>query len=509
MTKFFGGMIRASAFVRKEIFDILRQPRLIFALVLGPFIILFLFGIGYHNQPRSLRTLFVAQQNSSLDQNIQQFSNAMEQQLTLVGITYNQSDALDKLRRGEVDLVIVEPQKAYDTVMGNEQAVFTLYSSEIDPVQISYIEYIGTVFVDMVNRSVLVSVTSNEQKNSAGIHNDLQLAHQNTTALRQDIQSGDNAAAQQNQQSLNTNVNAIILGINTIGLLSSVQQTTGATGNDSGSITSTITDLQQNTNQLNDTTRSKDQRLTNIDNIDKDITDLDNNLSTFQNINPEIIVSPFRSETKNITSIQPSESDFFAPAVLALLLQHLAVSFAALSIVRERSSGAMELFRVSPLSAGEALSGKYVSYMLFGVVIAAILSGLLVYVLHIPMLGNWAYFTLVIMALLFTSLGFGFIISILSQTDSQAIQFSMIILLSSVFFSGLFINLEYLINPVNIFSWLLPTTYATPLLRDITLHGYAPNWMLLGGLIAIGLVLMIISWLLMRRLTSSEQRTFK
>ncbi len=59
MSKFFRGTIRASAFLRKEIFDILRQPRLIFALVLGPFIILFLFGMGYHSQPPNLRTLIV------------------------------------------------------------------------------------------------------------------------------------------------------------------------------------------------------------------------------------------------------------------------------------------------------------------------------------------------------------------------------------------------------------------------------------------------------------------
>ena len=33
--------------------------RLILTLVLGPFLILLLFGIGYRNQARDLRTLFV------------------------------------------------------------------------------------------------------------------------------------------------------------------------------------------------------------------------------------------------------------------------------------------------------------------------------------------------------------------------------------------------------------------------------------------------------------------
>ncbi len=507
MTKFFRGIIRASAFLRKEIFDILRQPRLILTLVFGPFIILFLFGIGYRNQARSLRTLFVAQQDSPLAQNIQQLSKSMAPELVYMGILENESDALDKLRRGEVDLVIVAPQNAYDTVLNNQQAVFTLYYNEIDPVQISYIQYFGAIFVDAVNRAVLVTITANGQKDSASIHNDLQLAHQSTTALRQAIQSGDEVAAKQNQQGLNTNVNAISLGVGaSLGLVNSIQQTTGGDASQTSPLMSTLTDLQQNADQLNNTSSSTEQRLTNIDKIEKDLTDLDSNLTQFESIDPNIIINPFRSETKSIALIQLSEADFFAPAVLALLLQHIAVTFAALSIVRERNSGTMELFRVSPLSAGEALFGKYISYMLFGVVITAILSALLVFVLHVPMLGNWAYFVLVIVALLFTSMGIGFTISILSQTDSQAVQFSMIILLGSVFFSGFFIGLEYLSYPVKVISWLLPTTYSAILLRGITLNGDAPNWLLLGGLVGIGLVFMIISWLLMRRLTSSGQR---
>jgi ABC-2 type transport system permease protein len=143
--------------------------------------------------------------------------------------------------------------------------------------------------------------------------------------------------------------------------------------------------------------------------------------------------------------------------------------------------------------------------MLFGGVIAAILSALLVFVLHVPMLGSWWYFTLVIAAVLFTSLGIGFTISIISQTDSQAVQYSMIVLLASVFFSGFIMSLDMLLKPVRVISWMLPTTYGTLILRDIALRGIAPNWPLLGGLVAIGLVLMLISWRLLRRLITSSQ----
>ena len=507
MGNFFRGMIRASSFFRKEIFEILRQPRLVATLVLGPFLILFVFGIGYRNQARALRTLFVAQPNSTLAQDIQQNKQSMGSWLIYAGVTGDQKEALDRLNRGQVDLVIVEPEDATNTIKKNQQAIFTLYHHEIDPAQVSYIAYFGQIYVNALNQLVLRSFAVQGQKDAANLHNNLQEAHQNVSAMRQAVQSGDETLAQQKQQGLASNVDAVSLAVGaSLGLLDGMQQTKGVNGGNADPVQSTLTELRQNTNQLNNSSSAnKAERLARLDKIDKDITDLDGKLAEFQSIDPSIIVSPFHSETKSITPVQPSLSDFFAPAVLALLLQHLAVTFAALSIVRERNVGTMELFRVSPLSAAEALFGKYISYMLFGGVIAAILSALLAFALHVPMLGNWWYFALVIAAVLFTSLGIGFAISIVSQTDSQAVQYSMIVLLTSVFFSGFIMSLDMLLPPVRVISWLLPTTYGTLLLRDIALRGTDPNWLLLGGLAAIGLVLMLISWRLMRRLISSSQ----
>jgi ABC-2 type transport system permease protein len=117
MGNFFRGMIRASSFFRKEIFEILRQPRLVATLVLGPFLILFIFGIGYRAQSRTLRTLFVAQPNSPIAaQDIQQYGKSVGSVLIYAGVTGDQKEALDRLNRGQVDLVIVEPGDATSTV---------------------------------------------------------------------------------------------------------------------------------------------------------------------------------------------------------------------------------------------------------------------------------------------------------------------------------------------------------------------------------------------------------
>src|SRR5512143_1322381 len=95
MRDFFRAIIRASAFLRKEIFEILRQPRLVTTLVVGPFLILFIFGIGYRGTARTLRTLFVTQQDSPIAaQEIKQYGETLSAQLTFVGTTGDQAAAL-------------------------------------------------------------------------------------------------------------------------------------------------------------------------------------------------------------------------------------------------------------------------------------------------------------------------------------------------------------------------------------------------------------------------------
>ena len=50
MIRSFKFLIRISSFLGKEMTEIFRQPRLILTLVLGPFLIMLLFGLAYPNQ---------------------------------------------------------------------------------------------------------------------------------------------------------------------------------------------------------------------------------------------------------------------------------------------------------------------------------------------------------------------------------------------------------------------------------------------------------------------------
>jgi ABC-2 type transport system permease protein len=494
-------LIRISAFVTKEIAEVMRQPRLLLTLVLGPFLILLLFGVGYRNQARVLRTLFVTPADSPLRQQIEEYAPTLGDQLDFQGIVATKEEALARLRRGEIDVVVVTPENAYATIQSSQQAAFELFHREIDPFQVDYVTYFGQLYIDEVNRRVLLAVTQQGQTDANQVEDDVKAARANAAAMRQALQAGNRDQARQEQGQLVQRVDNISLALGaSLGLLSGVQANVGGGTDEAAQIMDSLASVRQNTDSLNDSQASGSaQELEQATQVETDLAKLEERLQAFTSIDANVLVRPFRSEAKSIATLQPRPIDFFAPAVLALLLQHLAITFAALSIVRERSGGTMELFRVSPLSAAETLIGKYVSYLIFGTVIGVLLTLLLIFGLQMPMLGNWWNYALVVLALLFTSLGFGFVISLISQTDSQAVQYTMLLLLTSVFFSGFMMSLDTITPAVRVVSWSLPTTYGIVLLRDLVLRGVPPDAGLLGGLAGIGLGLCLLAWWMLRR----------
>jgi len=422
--------------MNKELTEIFRQPRLILTMVLGPFLIMFLFGLGYPDQNRRLRTTFVAEDPTFFQTNAQLFTESVDPAIVDQDVENDRDLALAKLALNQTDLVIVVPANAMETVQNNQQAEFTIYHNEVDPFQIAYIQSVARIYVDQVNRRLLENVTEEGQASAGNVQKDLEEAIAKTKALRQTVPAGETATQ--------------------------------------------VADLEQ------------------------DLTTVHDQLTAFQSVGSSVLVNPFNASTTPLSNVIFNPTEFFAPAVIVLLLQHLSITFASLSIVRERRSGIMELFRAAPISAFETLLGKFLSYMLFEILLAGVITVLAVYVLKVPMLGQWSNYALAVIVLLFTALGVGFLISLISETDTQAVQYSMLLLLASIFFSGFFLDLRLMWQPIKILAWSLPATYGIRMLQDIMLRGAPAPLAVLQGVALIGIGLFIVSWLLLRRMLEAQ-----
>lgn len=496
--------VRTFAFVRKEVVEIIRQPRLLVTLVAGPFLILLLVGVGYSSTPRSLRTLFVAQTGSEMEKQINQYGDKFGPSLIYAGMTDNERQALDQLRAGAVDVVAVAPSDPLAKIRNSEQAQFTLFHNEIDPMQAAYVNYFGITMINEVNNLVLQQAAVQGQRESKTLQQTVREMKGNATAAREALARADVAQARNQRRALDTNLTLAEAAIG--GSLSLLSEVEPANSNGdtltASEMRAILSDLRSDVNATQGIETDKSDYSAEIARLQKAedrLTKLDAGMTEFQNIQPNVLVRPFASKAVSVSPTEPTITDYFAPAVIVLLLQHLAVTFAALSLVKEKQSGAIELFRASPLNAFEALLGKYLSYLLFSGFVGTILTLLILWVLRVPMLGNWYQYAVVVSGLLFASLSIGFFISLIAKTDSQAVQFSMLVLLASVFFAGVFLSLQTLLFPVSLISWGIPATYGVALLQNIMLRGALPSPLWLAGLTAIGVLLFFVNMLLLHR----------
>jgi ABC-2 type transport system permease protein len=119
--------------------------------------------------------------------------------------------------------------------------------------------------------------------------------------------------------------------------------------------------------------------------------------------------------------------------------------------------------------------------------------------MRVPLLGSVLYLILVLILVAVAGLGWGLFVSVLSRRESQAVQFSMLILLASVFFGGFFLPLSGLLPAVHFVSYALPVTYGVQALREIMLAGRVPGADLLLPLVGMSVgfyavCVLIYSW---------------
>jgi ABC-2 type transport system permease protein len=148
----------------------------------------------------------------------------------------------------------------------------------------------------------------------------------------------------------------------------------------------------------------------------------------------------------------------------------------------------------------ELLVGKYVAYAVFSLVISAIVAALLIGVLGVPLLGGWVPFVGVVLLLTFASLGVGLLISLIADSERQAVQLSMIVLLASVFFSGFVLPVEEFLPAVRYVAYALPVTHGIETLQQTMLRGEISSTWMLWALAGIGALLYLFSLLRLRRI---------
>ncbi|HOG45374.1 MAG TPA: ABC transporter permease [Anaerolineae bacterium] len=485
------GILRVLAFIGKEVRAILVQPQLLLLLVAGPFLILLAFGLGYRPVGPTLRTIVVQPATSDAGQPISSYLGAMGPPIQVTEVTADLAAALRRLQDHQVDLVVVVPDNIRETLLDGQNAHLVFYHNAIDPAKVGYISAVIDGATGQINQAIVKKAVGEQQATAADYEQALQQLQDSLTEMRSAVQQGDRARAAQLSKSVRLS-SGLIAGLWLLSADSLAGPSAPAVH---------LADDARRLDSLLAATQSDDQAIDDaLGKTQDDVGRMLQGLQQSQRIPASVYAAPLVWDAKPINAYQPSYVVYHSPTVLALLVQHLCITLAALSLVDERNAGAVEIFRVGPAGPNQILIGKFIAYVLVVSVTAVGLVALLVYALSVPVLGSWFWFVAVLAALMAYSLNLGFLISAWARSRSQAIQMSMLALLGSIFFSGFFVPLSDFAPVVRAVSYSLPVTFGIELLRQVTLQGQAPQPLFLGALVAWAAVSGFLAVRLFRRL---------
>ncbi len=388
----FKTLTRILAIVGKELVSIVRRPGALFSLVLGPFLIMALFGAGYGGYKRPLETIVVLPPDSGLPTDAQTYQDVAGEGFRIDVITSDEAAAMDQLTRQLIDVVVVAPADVEANFKAGRRSQIDVRVNVTDPVAQTYAIFLARGLEAAVNRQVIAQAVTESKGYAIG------------------------------------------------------------------------------------------QGLADVPRIPADV-----------------VAAPTEASVTNVAQSAPTVVQYFAPAVLALILQHLAVTLIALSVVREKTSGLFELFRISPITTAELVTGKLIAFGLFAGAVAFATIALLVVGFGVPVLAQPGWIALVAGLLIASSLGLGLIIAAVSDSEPQTVQLSLLVLLASVFFSGFVLAISEFSEPIRSLIYALPVANAIRLFGDFMFRGGTvvlwQVWLLVGLSVAyIG-----GSWVLLRR----------
>jgi ABC-2 type transport system permease protein len=163
--------------------------------------------------------------------------------------------------------------------------------------------------------------------------------------------------------------------------------------------------------------------------------------------------------------------NFFVPGVIGTALQIATVFAAAMSIVRERERGTLENLLVSPMSRWGLMLGKLLPYLCVSMTMALFLFTILRWVFFVPIHGSLVMLFAAALLYIFALVSLGLLVSTKAESQNEALQMSMTIMLPSIFFSGFIFPRETMPWIFYAISTVLPATYFIELMRAIILRG--------------------------------------
>ncbi len=159
------------------------------------------------------------------------------------------------------------------------------------------------------------------------------------------------------------------------------------------------------------------------------------------------------------------------PALIGVILFMTMVVFTAISLVRERERGNLELLITTPVRSVELMVGKLVPYVVVGLIQTTLILAMGTWLFDVPINGH--VWQLYVGASLFigATLAMGLVISTFAKTQFQAMQLGFFTMLPSILLSGFLFPFDGMPVAAQWIAQILPLTHFNTVVRGVVLRG--------------------------------------
>jgi len=167
---------------------------------------------------------------------------------------------------------------------------------------------------------------------------------------------------------------------------------------------------------------------------------------------------------------------FILPGLVGLILQTLAITQAALIVVRERELGTIEQILITPTRPIELMISKIIPLLVLCLLAMGIVVGIGIVWFSVPFRGSLLLYFWPALLFIASSLGLGLLLSARSKTQMEAQQYGLIFMLVGLLMSGFMYPLNAMPVGLRVVASLFPLTYFIRISRGIFIKGVGPSF---------------------------------
>lgn len=183
---------------------------------------------------------------------------------------------------------------------------------------------------------------------------------------------------------------------------------------------------------------------------------------------------PVRVNTRMLYNPQQKSEYNFVPGVMGMIILLLCTLMTSIAIVREKESGTMEVLLASPLPPIYIIGAKLVPYFVISVVNLITILLLSRFLLGIPMAGSVVVFMGVAVLYILVALALGLLISTCVASQLAAMLLSLLLIVPTIYFSGMVFPVESMPVVVQYVSGIVPARWFIDAARKLMIQGVEP-----------------------------------